>query len=52
MNRALREGLHRLEEPPEVPRYRVRTVSLGKPRIPNLDNIGEILSSIEGEAYR
>ena len=52
VNRALREGLHRLEEPPETPRYRVRAASLGKPRIPDLDDIGELLAVIEGEAYR
>lgn len=52
VNRALRAGLVQLEEPPATPAYRVRPAHLGRPRIPDLDDIGELLAIIEGEAYR
>ncbi len=53
VNLALREGLLSLQEPrqPRKP-YRTPSVSLGRPRLPSLDNIGEVLVVAEGEAYR
>ncbi len=31
--------------------YRVKPVSLGKPRLPDLDNIAEVLAIAEGEEH-
>jgi hypothetical protein len=53
LNLALREGLLRLQKP-EKPRkpYRTPEVSLGRPRLPSLDNIGDVLALAEGEDHR
>ena len=50
VNTALRAGLDRLEAPEKKPgkRYTLHAVSLG-PRLPNLDNVADVLAAIEGE---
>ncbi|HBR50511.1 MAG TPA: DUF2191 domain-containing protein [Nitrospira sp.] len=50
LNTALRAGLDRLEAPEKKPakRYTLHAVSLG-PRLPNLDNVADVLATIEGE---
>lgn len=50
VNTVLRAGLDHLEAPAKKPakRYTLRTVSLG-PRLPNLDNVADVLAAIEGE---
>lgn len=50
VNSALRAGLDRLESPGKnlSKPYALRPVSLG-PRLPNLDNIAEVLAAIEDE---
>lgn len=50
VNTALRAGLDRLEAPEKKPakRYTLHAVSLG-PRLPNLDNVADVLATIEGE---
>jgi Ribbon-helix-helix protein, copG family len=53
VNEALRRGLKELtarKAPPS--RIRTRSVSLGRPKIESLDNIGEVIADAEGEAYR
>ena len=54
VNEALRAGLLVLQEKPEPPgrRFATETVSLGKPRLPDLDDISEILSVAEGDQRR
>ena len=53
VNTVLRAGLDQLETPipSSHPPYRLEAVALG-PRLPNLDNIAEILVVAEGDAYR
>lgn len=50
VNTALRAGLDRLEAPTKKPAkpYTLHPVSMG-PRLPNLDNIAEVLATIEDE---
>ncbi|OQW33693.1 MAG: hypothetical protein A4C66_13225 [Nitrospira sp. HN-bin3] len=50
VNSALRVGLDHLETPATKPSkpYALHPVSLG-PRLPNLDNIAEVLAAIEDE---
>ncbi len=54
VNDALRLGLRNLEEPAKKPKepFRIKAVSLGRCRLPNLDNIGEVLAIGEGEDYK
>ncbi len=53
VNAAMRAGIAALSTQKGAPRarYRVKPVSLGKPRLPNLDNIAEILAVAEGEDH-
>jgi hypothetical protein len=52
VNTVLRTGLEHLEtRPPAQVPYRLTPVRLG-PRLPDVDNIAEILAVIEGEGYR
>lgn len=50
VNTALRAGLDRLESPAKKPAkpYTLHPASLG-PRLPNLDNIADVLAAIEDE---
>lgn len=54
VNEALRLGLATLEQGPSRRRqvYRTKAVSLGQPRLSNLDNVAEALAIAEGEAFR
>jgi hypothetical protein len=53
VNTALRTGLDQFEAPPSTARspYHLQPVALG-PRLPDLDNIADILAVAEGEGYR
>jgi predicted transcriptional regulator len=54
VNEALRRGLAALERGKQSrpQEYHTRTVSLGKPRLPNLDNVSEALAIAESEGFR
>jgi hypothetical protein len=53
INDALREGLRQLDSPrPHRKPFRTRAVDLGKPRLPDVDNIAEVLAIAEGEAFK
>lgn len=54
VNEALRAGLLTLDRKPDSKRTRYRTlpVSLGKARLPDLDNIAEVLGVVEGDHHR
>lgn len=53
VNQALRAGLARLDEEEARPRgpY-TRSVSLGRPRVPDVDDVTEALAIVEGDDYR
>jgi hypothetical protein len=48
VNDALREGLARLNSPPETEAFRTQPVDLGDCYFPNLDNVWEVLDEAEG----
>jgi hypothetical protein len=53
INDALREGLRQLDSPrPQRKPFRTRVVDLGKPLLPDVDNIAEVLAIAEGEAFK
>ncbi len=53
VNELLRLGLARLAEPLEpAPPVRTRSVSLGRCRLPDVDNVSEVLAIAEGEGHR
>lgn len=47
VNEALRRGLTPTPEAPR-PSFRTRVADLGHPRLPNVDDIAEVLDSAEG----
>jgi hypothetical protein len=49
VNDALREGLSRLDEPAPAERFRTRTVSVGRLRLSNLDDVSAALEFAEGD---
>lgn len=53
VNEALRVGLAHLDHERATPRgpY-TRAVSLGAPRLPDIDDVSETLAITEGESYR
>lgn len=55
INELLRLGLDRYRDrgrrPQEVREY-TKTADLGQPRFPNLDNIAEVLSILEGDDHK
>lgn len=53
VNDVLRRGLKdmSMRQKPRR-RFHTRSVDLGKPRIPDLDNIAEVLAIAEGEVFR
>ena len=52
-NEALRLGLQQMAAPPaRREAFATRAVDPGRCRLPNLDNIAEVLSFAEGEAFR
>ena len=53
VNEALRQGLRLMTSPPKRGRpFRTGAVDLGPCRLPDLDNVAEILAVAEGESYR
>jgi hypothetical protein len=48
VNDALREGLPRLDQPSAGVTHRTRTVSLGRSRLGDLDDVAEALELAEG----
>jgi hypothetical protein len=53
INDVLRTGLAHLERAETRPQGPfTRTVSLGRPRLPDLDDVSEALAVAEGEQYR
>lgn len=52
VNEALRIGLERMTRPPRSPTsYRTDPVSLGRCRIPSLDDVAAALTAAEGEGH-
>ena len=52
VNRALRLGLRELEERPPREPFVQETLSAGECRLNDLDDIGEVLTLVEGDAHR
>jgi hypothetical protein len=53
INEALRRGLRDMAAPPKQRKpFRTQSVDLGTPRLPNIDNVAEVLAIIEGESYK
>jgi hypothetical protein len=53
VNEALRAGVAQLERPPSRRRRQwTQPVSLGKPVLPSLDNVADVLSLAEGDDWR
>ena len=53
LNELLRSGLARTRaDMAAQPPYRTKSVSLGGCRLPDVDNIAEVLALAEGEGYR
>jgi hypothetical protein len=52
VNQALREGIARMEAPPPHQPFRTRTASLGRPRVSNLDDVAEVLETLDAEDRR
>lgn len=53
VNEALRQGLAQLERPAKPSRrFRTRSVSLGRPAVPDADNIADLLAVVEGDSFR
>ena len=52
VNRALREGLARLEEPRAArKRHVTKAVSLGRCLLDNVDDVSEVLAAADGEDF-
>lgn len=54
VNEALRAGLLVLRQGPAAPtaQFRTEPASLGRPRLPNLDDIAEVLAAADGDHAR
>jgi hypothetical protein len=53
INEALRRGLHDMSTRPRRREpFRTRSVDLGAPLLPTIDNVADVLAVIEGEAYK
>jgi hypothetical protein len=53
VNDVLRRGLKEANAPQKPRRhFHTRSVDLGKPRLPDLDNVDEVLAIAEGEDFR
>jgi hypothetical protein len=53
INEALRRGLHEMKQrPPQRRPFRTQAVDLGRVKIGSIDNIGEVLSVAEGDAFK
>ena len=54
VNEALRRGLSELVESGDAASrsYRTRSVSLGRPRLPDVDDVAATLAVVESDAFR
>lgn len=52
LNEAVRTGLMTFKLSPQKKAFKVIPVDMGVPRIANLDNIAEVIESLEGESWR
>jgi hypothetical protein len=53
VNDALRRGLQDMNQRPKRRRpFRTQSVDLGRMRIGSIDNIGEVLAIVEGDAFK
>jgi hypothetical protein len=53
VNDLMRRGIRDVKEPPMKTRpFRTKTFDAGKPLIPNIDNVAEVLAVLEGEDYK
>lgn len=53
VNEALREGLKHIDAPRrKQPRFRTRSVNLGRCLVGNVDDVAEALAVAEGESFR
>jgi len=49
----LRQGLRRMHTPPQRgTRYRTPSVDTGRPLLPNVDDVAEVLAIAEGERHK
>ena len=54
INEALRRGLeeHQVCGPKERRPFRTRSLDLGRLKVPSIDNLSELLSIVEGDAFK
>ncbi len=52
VNSALRRGLMELSRPRVRKPFRTKPIDMGRCRIPNLDNIAEVLAELDNESSR
>ena len=53
INEALRRGLEDMSRRPKERRpFRTRSVDLGRLKVPSIDNVSELLSIVEGDAFK
>jgi hypothetical protein len=52
LNEAVRSGLTSMSLRNASTTYTIKPESLGRPAVASLDNIGEVIASLEGEAWR
>jgi Ribbon-helix-helix protein, copG family len=53
VNEALRRGLHDMKQKSKEKRgFRTQTVNLGRLKVGSIDNIAEVLSFAEGDAFK
>jgi hypothetical protein len=53
VNEALRRGLRDMNQRPKVRKpFHTQAVDLGRVKVGSLDNVGEVLAVIEGEAFK
>jgi hypothetical protein len=53
INQALRQGLKDMTKPPRREKaYETRSVSLGRCKLANLDDISEVIAVAEGDTFK
>jgi len=52
LNSALRRGLLELSQPRVRKPFRTKPLDMGRCRVPNLDNIAEVLAELDNESTR
>jgi hypothetical protein len=53
INEALRRGLEDMNQRPKERRpFRTRSADLGRLKVPSIDNVSELLSIVEGDAFK